>query len=96
MATILYKDGIAHRVDPRRVQQHLAVGYTTTPLAVVKKTDPVIDSAVETSGAHTYPSDDKDKLAEWAKEHHGINLDKRKGLDKLITEVDAALAQRET
>jgi hypothetical protein len=31
MATILYKDGVAHRVPTKRVQQHLKSGFTTSP-----------------------------------------------------------------
>lgn len=40
-----------------------------------------------------FPADDKDKLEAWAKEHLGIDLDKRKGLPKLIAEVEAKLKE---
>jgi hypothetical protein len=35
MTTILYKDGVEHRVDPLRVYAHIQNGYTTelTPVA---------------------------------------------------------------
>ena len=36
------------------------------------------------------PRDDKSALVKWALDHRGITLDKRKSIDRLIEEVEAA------
>lgn len=43
---------------------------------------------------YAFPTGDKAELEAWAKEHLGIDLDKRKGLPKLIAEVQEALEDR--
>lgn len=88
MAVILYKDGVAHRIDPYRVQQHLAAGYTTTPMPA----GGIEDSGSESS--HPFPTESKEDLEAWAKENLDIDLDKRKGLQNLIAEVEAAISEQ--
>lgn len=44
--------------------------------------------------AQPFPTDDKNALAEWALKNLELTLDKRKGLDKLIAEVEEANANR--
>ena len=39
MATILFKDGMAHRIDSRHVQAHLQNGYTTELAPVIVEDD---------------------------------------------------------
>lgn len=111
MATILYKNGEAHRVNPYRVQQHLAAGYTTTPGGVEEDPKENVTGDEETEEAETsetesgtdpepeiscpFPTDSKESLEAWAKENLGIDLDKRKGLPRLIAEVEAAIAEKE-
>ncbi|MTI72586.1 MAG: hypothetical protein FH747_03155 [Stenotrophomonas sp.] len=40
---------------------------------------------------HPFPTDSKDALEAWAREHLELELDKRKGLKTLIKQVDEAM-----
>lgn len=52
-----------------------------------------VENPAANTGDKPFPTDDKDKLEAWAKEHLEIDLDKRKGLPKLIAEVEAKLKE---
>lgn len=53
MTTILYKDGVEHRVDPLRVYAHIQNGYTTelTPVAAPVATPVEAESDAELEAA---------------------------------------------
>ncbi|WP_299942123.1 hypothetical protein [uncultured Microbulbifer sp.] len=63
-------------------------------LKPVRPPNPPADEKGEESATedplYPFPTDSKDALQDWAQEHLGLDLDKRKGLGSLIEQVNAA------
>ena len=95
---VQYKIFVSEELDAARLRGWFRVEAVRRAIADNAKQEKVetVAPAVEVAtDDKPYPTDDKNALAEWALKSLGLTLDKRKGLDKLIAEVEEANANRD-